>query len=105
MPWAQALPSCVGHARWGAFTGVAQEGSQGQDVASALAVDPTTGDVVVCGSTSGELFPVQVGGGGDPMAGGSSGEEASPSGGKTQSFCAKLAGADGRVRVGCERGC
>lgn len=70
-------------------------GSAGHDVASTLAVDPTSGDVIVCGSTTGDLyeepgFVYTVGGDVEPEGLGEKG---------TQPFCVKLAAADGHVRT------
>lgn len=80
-----------------------QAGSQGQEVASALAVDPTTGDVLVCGSTSGGLFDREGAAIDDdfrlPLR--EHQPNAAPGGGegrgKAESFCAKLDAADGKV--------
>lgn len=62
------------------------------DVASALAVDPSTGDVVVCGSTSANIPNDDVI---DDDA--VRGAERQGVQGSSESFCTKLAAVDGQV--------
>ena len=80
-----------------AVTRYHQVGSEGQDVASTVAVDPDSGNTVVCGSTTGGLYDekskafLENG-----LGGKDKGVEGS---GTTLPFCAKLA-EDGSVSLG-----
>lgn len=66
-------------------------------MASALAVDPNTGDVLVCGSTTGGLFQRQNSAPSNTSGDDVARQPAAAAGGVAEAYCAKLAAADGKV--------
>ncbi|CAM9844431.1 unnamed protein product, partial [Laminaria digitata] len=106
--WVTKMDGINGELLWGyqaSFSGYIRRrffvGTPGQDTASTLAVDSSSGDVVVCGSTTGGLYE-------DPVfhveSAGDDADEDVAREKKSEPFCAKLATADGSVVWGSRLG-